>query len=112
MSAPGTPTPPERPRREAADPLQMSLAEKLACEREARHDVAARGRVADVSPVQQYLTHERCEDHRHLPTGAPRRTAPVPPSPGRRAGNVPVGLRGWLRWGEDGRPGSVVIPRC
>jgi hypothetical protein len=109
MSAPNKRTPSERPRREAADPLEMSLAEKLACEREARHDVAARGRIADAAPVQHYLSHERCEDHRHLPAGAEHRPAGAAR---RRAGAAPSALRGWLRWGEDGRPGSVVIPRC
>src|SRR3954468_15663027 len=87
MTAPDPRTPPE-----------MSEAEKLACEGEARHDVAARGRIADVAPVQHYLTHTRCEDSRHLPAGTSRRTAPVPRTGGRRAGDVPVGLRGWLRW--------------
>jgi len=63
-----------RGRRETADPLQMSLAEKLACEWEARRDVAARGRIADVAPVQHYLTHARCEDNRHpRPAARPRR---------------------------------------
>jgi hypothetical protein len=87
----------------------MSLAEKLACEREARHDVAARGRIADAAPVQHYLSHERCEDHRHPPAGAERRP---PAAPRRPAADAPAAWRGWLRWGEEGRPGSVVIPRC
>jgi hypothetical protein len=75
----------------------MSLAEKLACEREARHDVAARGRIADAAPVQHYLTHTRCEDGLHSSAGGERR---MPHTPHARA--VPTGLAGWLRWGEDG----------
>jgi hypothetical protein len=98
-----------RARRETADPLQMSLAEKLTCEWEARHDVAARGRIADVAPVQHYLTHARCEDNRHPRSAHPARTPsaePVQP-------DVPAGLRGWLRWGEDGGPGpsGSLLPR-
>jgi hypothetical protein len=109
MTAPESPTPGNRPRREPADPLQMSLAEKLACEWEARHDVAARGRIADIAPVQHYLTHTRCEDNRHPHTAArPART----PSDERPAGTVPPGLRGWLRWGEEGAGQSEsIIPR-
>jgi hypothetical protein len=97
-----------RARRETADPLRMSLAEKLACEWEARHDVAARGRIADVAPVQHYLTHARCEDNRHPRAAAhPPRTSAEDAEP-----PVPPGLRGWLRWGEDGGPESgSVLPR-
>ena len=98
-----------RARRETADPLQMSLAEKLACEWEARRDVAARGRIADVAPVQHYLTHVRCEDNRH-----PRAASHPPRTQAEEAEPpVPPGLRGWLRWGEDGGPGpsGSVLPR-
>lgn len=117
MSAPGprpeeeARTPGERPRREPADPLQMSVAEKLACEWEARHDVAARRRIADVAPVQHYLTHVRCEDGRSAPPAGGHRTArgEHPPEETRA---VPPGLRGWLRWGEEGGPEHPVIPRC
>jgi hypothetical protein len=104
MTAPESSMPGNRPRREPADPLQMSLAEKLACEWEARHDVAARGKIADVAPVQHYLTHTRCEDHRHpqvarAPRAHEQRTAPS-------------ALSGWLRWGDDGRTSSgSVLPR-
>ena len=97
-----------RARRETADPLQMSLAEKLACEREARHDVAARGRIADVAPIQHYLTHARSEDNLHPRAAHPPRT-PSGEEPGTAAS---PGLRGWLRWGEDGPPSSgSVLPR-
>jgi hypothetical protein len=110
MSAPDPRTPAEHPRREAADPLQMSVAEKFACEWEARHDVAARRRITDVSPVQHYLTHARCEDGCHPPAARPREARAPRAAEGR--GTIPPGLRGWLRWGEEGRPGSgPVIPR-
>jgi hypothetical protein len=95
MSAPRPRTPSERP--ENAAPAEMSLAEKLACEREARHDVAARGRIADVAPVQHYLTHTRCEDGLHASAGGGRRT---PHAAHERPART--GLSGWLRWGEDG----------
>jgi hypothetical protein len=89
----------------------MSLAEKLACEWEARHDVAARRRIAGVAPVQQYLTHARSEAGRSTSTSAGRRPArdehPAVGAPG-----VSPGLRSWLRWGEEGGSEHPVIPRC
>ncbi|MGY1815266.1 hypothetical protein [Blastococcus sp. SYSU D00820] len=90
----------------APDPLSMSLAEKLACEWEARHDVAARRRGGDPAPLQHYLTHVRCEDARsparRRAAERPARPVPAPRSP----------LSDWVRWGEEGRAGSPVIPRC
>jgi len=77
----------------------MSMAEKLACEREARRDVAARGRIVDPAPVQHYLTHTRCEDGLHPSAGGQHRT-PRTPHP------APSGLSEWLRWGEDGPSGE------
>jgi hypothetical protein len=83
----------------------MPLAEKLACEWEARHDVAARGRLADPAPVQNYLTHARAEDHKHP-------HAARAPRPERRTGTAPSALSGWLRWGDDGTaPSGSVLPR-
>lgn len=96
-----------RARRETADPLQMSLAEKLACEWEARHDVAARGRIADVAPIQHYLEHRRVENHRKPSSRAERPAHPRSPD----SSDVPAGLRGWLRWGEEGGPPDSVLPR-
>jgi hypothetical protein len=101
MIEPAPQTPGGRPHRAPADPLQMSVAEKLACEWEARHDVAARGRIVDPAPVQHYLTHARCEDNRHA-TGAAHRPRHVPAAPSETPGTPNSGLRGWLRWGEDG----------
>jgi hypothetical protein len=103
---------------EEADPMtapnlqrsvEMSLAEKLACEREARHDVLSRGRMGDAAAVQHYLAHLRCEDGRH-----PRSS---PAARRHRAHHhedeaVSRSLRQWLRWGEDGTAGAPVIPRC
>ena len=98
-----------RPRRETTEPVQMSLAEKLACESEARHDVAARGRITDAAPVQHYLEHVRSEDNRHQ---RPAVHHPRTPSAEEAGPAVPTGLRGWLRWGEDA-PASTgsVLPR-
>jgi hypothetical protein len=110
MIEPAPQTPGERPLRAPADPLQMSVAEKLACEWEARHDVAARGRIADVAPVQHYLTHARCEDNRHPPAGA-HRPRPEPAARDADGDGVPLGLRGWLRWGDErGAPDSSGLP--
>ena len=104
-------TPGEGPRRVSADPPQMSVAEKLACEWEARHDVAARRRIADVAPVQHYLTHARSEETRSGSTRPGHRPASSEP-PAATPPGVPPGLRSWLRWGEDGGPEHPVIPRC
>jgi hypothetical protein len=90
----------ERP--ENGLPAEMSLAEKLACEREARRDVAARGRIADVAPVQHYLEHTRCEDGRR-PTAAGGRHRERTP----QERPVRIGQAGWLRWGEEGPPGRT-----
>lgn len=89
----------------------MSVAEKLACEWEARHDVAARKRIADVAPVQHYLTHARSEGGRNASGGTGHRAARAEP-PAEGAPGVSPGLRSWLRWGEDGGPEHPVIPRC
>jgi hypothetical protein len=55
----------------------MSPSEKLACEWEARHDVAARGRQADpAAALLRYLTHTRIdEERRHQDHPAPDRAA-------------------------------------
>ena len=111
MIEPAPQTPGERPGRASADPLQMSLSEKLACEWEARHDVAARGRVADPAAVQHYLTHVRSEANRH-PSGAGHRARTEAAAGDDDGAGVPLALRGWLRWGEErGAPDSSGLPR-
>ncbi len=104
-------SPAERPRQRTTEPAEMSVAEKLACEREARHDVLGRGRITDVAPVQHYLTHTRCEDSRH-PSGEGRTRPHTSPRTDEPDKDVTSWLRGWVRWGEEGRPGTPVIPRC
>lgn len=85
----------------------ISPAEKIMCEWEARHDVAARGRIADpAAALQRYLTQSRLqEERRHRESATPRpagsgahrarRTDPF-------AAEHPL-LASWLRWGEDRR---------
>ena len=90
----------------------MSVAEKLACEWEARHDVAARRRIADVAPVQHYLTHTRCTEDLDRSARREPRTPRERQAEQERAASTPPGLRQWLRWGEEGRPDAPVIPRC
>lgn len=85
----------------------ISPAEKIMCEWEARHDVAARGRIADpAAALQRYLTRSRLEEERrHRESATPR-----PPAPGAHraaradpfAAEHPL-LASWLRWGEDRR---------
>ena len=81
-----------RPRRESSEPAQMSMAEKLACEWEARHDVAARGRTVSAAPVQHYLEHSRSEDNRHPHAAHEVRAPAEKPAP-----VVPLSVGGWLR---------------
>jgi hypothetical protein len=88
----------------------MSVAEKLACEWEARHDVAARRRIADVAPVQHYLAHARSEDRRKASTGTGHRAARGEHPPSSAPGVSPV-VRSWLRWGEDDGPEHPVTRR-
>lgn len=80
----------------------LSPAEKLMCEWEARHDVAARGRIADpAAALQRYLNQSRLqEERRHREPTAPR-----PPRPARVdpfTAEHPL-LASWVRWGEDRR---------
>jgi hypothetical protein len=83
-------------------PAEMSVAEKLACEWEARHDVAARGRSVSPAPVQNYLTHVRCEDVRH--PAPPPHPHPVASQPDFDQPYVLLPLlRGWVTWEKLGR---------
>jgi hypothetical protein len=90
----------------------MSVAERLACEWEARHDVAARKRIADPAPVQHYLTHARSEDSRTTSTGGHRQRVRRSEPPAESTPAASPMLRSWLRWGEEGGPEHPVIPRC
>jgi hypothetical protein len=80
--ASGTPQPPGGTgrRRGGWDPLQMTEAEKRACEREARHDVAARGSRLAPESLQHYLAHERVahehRDHSRVAAAGARSAAP------------------------------------
>ena len=105
-------SPDERLLQKTTDPVQMSLAEKLLCEEEARHDVRARGRGVDASPVQHYLTHARCEDLCHPSAAKQPRSPHTPEAADKRAAKVSPAVSEWLRWGEEGRPDTPVIPRC
>jgi hypothetical protein len=92
--SPGAAPPPGR-----QAPPSMSVAEKLACEWEARHDVIARGgRLGDPAALAHYCTHTRCEDSRH---GHGPQHATHDAAHHARAPQNP--LRSWLRWGEDAR---------
>ncbi|MDP5181609.1 hypothetical protein QOZ88_03080 [Blastococcus sp. BMG 814] len=99
----GTPQPPGDTgrRRGGWDPLQMTEAEKRACEREARHDVAARGRRPVQETVQHYLAHERLTHEHRGGTGAGYAARPVaratPPGvPGEPSAAVPTPRTGGL----------------
>jgi hypothetical protein len=99
-------------RRPRSEPVEMSAAEKLACEREARHDVVGRGRISDIAPVQHYLSHARTEGGGHRSTEERRARPHASPQSGARPADAASALRSWVRWGEDGGPATPVIPRC
>jgi hypothetical protein len=88
-------------------PTALSPSEKLVCEWEARHDVAARGRRVDpAAALHRYLTHTRLEEEKH------HRERPAHPStslsprraehPDDFAAEHPLAAS-WVRWGEDTR---------
>ena len=86
MSAPGRGGQPaghgDRP-----PPAELSEAEKIMAQWEARHDVAAAGRRPSAAGVAEYLAHSRYVDacsapeHRHAEPRRPRRPAPPDPHP-------------------------------
>ena len=85
----------------SAGPSGMSAAEKCVCEWEARHDVAARGRRLLVAPVQDYLSHARCEDLRRRDgSGAIGHPHDPGPASGHHYADAAV-VRDLLRCGED-----------
>ena len=90
--SPGAAPPPSRPA-----PPSMSVAEKLACEWEARHDVIARGgRLGDPAALAHYCTHARCEESRRGSHHTGHAVSHHTRAPHDH-------LRSWLRWGEATR---------
>jgi hypothetical protein len=91
---------PERPTGSAV----ISPAEKLVCEWEARHDVAARGRRVDPAMLHRYLTHLRLEEQLRHEDHPAHRLASVADRRARHpdafAAQHPLAAS-WLRWGED-----------
>ena len=86
--------------RPTGDPLQMTEAEKRAAEREARHDVAARGRRPGAETVQHYVAHERLVHGAPSHPSGKRPAARTPVRPVRPTPSPPPrpsGLRGLLR---------------
>ena len=93
----------ERPTRSAG----VSAAEKLACEWEARHDVAAHGRRVDpAAALYRYPNARRVEEDLGHAEASGRRSqsAAARPPRGRDefAARHPLAAS-WLRWGEEPR---------
>jgi hypothetical protein len=85
----------------------LSPSEKLVCEWEARHDVAARGRQVDAAmALHRYLTRTRIEEDRRHQDHPAHRSEPLPTRRARHpddfAAQHPLAAS-WLRWGEDPR---------
>ena len=89
-------------RDDPVEPVPMSMAEKLACEREARHDVAARGRSLDpAAALQRYISHSHVDDVAH-PAPHHEHVRREPTDAERFAAEHPLAAS-WLRWGDDRR---------
>ena len=93
--------------RRPAEIVTMSPAEKLACEWEARHDVAARGRRVDpAAALQHYLSHLRWEeelsDHGHRAHSSKSVAGGLAAEGEEFAAQHPLAAS-WLRWGGDPR---------
>lgn len=84
------------------EPEVISPAEKIMCEWEARHDVAARGRIADpAAALQRYLTQSRLqEERRHSEAAAHDARAARAKKIDPFVAEHPL-LASWVRWGED-----------
>jgi hypothetical protein len=85
----------------------LSPSEKLVCEWEARHDVAARGRRVDpAAALCRYLTQRRIDEarsHQNTPAHHPgSRSSRRARRPDDFAAQHPLTAT-WLRWGEDPR---------
>ena len=85
-------------------PAALSPSEKLMCEWEARHDVAARGRQVDSAlTLLRYLSRTRLEEaERHQDRAAHRSQPPPARHSDDFATQHPLAAS-WLRWGEDPR---------
>jgi hypothetical protein len=85
----------------------VSAAEKLACEWEARHDVAARGRRVDpAAALYRYLNARRVEEDLDHADASARRSPSAAARPARAQDDFAVRhplAASWLRWGEDPR---------
>jgi hypothetical protein len=73
----------------------MTPGEQLACEWEARHDVAARARRSDPAALQHYISHLRCTEPAHA------HDEHTPPARERREPDPHPLVHQWLRWGEE-----------
>jgi len=85
----------------------FSSSEKLACEWEARHDVAARSRQIDpAAALHRYLTQARIEEERHHQAHPDHSSTSLSGNRARHpdefAAQHPLAAS-WLRWGEDPR---------
>jgi len=90
------------------EPVGFSESEKRAAEWEARHDVAARGRVGDPFAVQHYLARRREAEVRRpapAPAAAPPAAAPAAAAP-QPAERPDAASRSRLVVGVDGSPGA------
>lgn len=85
---------------------QHDLADKLACEREARSDVMARGRRVDLAgALLHYLSATRIDEGRRHAERSEHRSEPAsrPTRPSDEfAARHPL-TASWLRWGEEPR---------
>jgi hypothetical protein len=91
---------PEHP----TDYVDMSPAEKLMCEWEARHDVAARGgRIDPTAALLHNLSHTRREELQHHHEH-PERRQRERDAREEFASEHPL-TASWVRWGEDPRSG-------
>jgi hypothetical protein len=89
----------------SSESVVISSSEKLLCEWEARHDVAARGRRVDpAAALHRYLTQVRLQEerrHQDQPPHRPRGSAGRRPGHADRfAADHPLAAS-WLRWGEE-----------
>ena len=89
---------PAGPHHDTGDPPTMTPEEKFATEREARHDVVARGRPASPTAVQQYLSRVQAGESSgprsgsQAPSEEPQGTPRTPGPSG--SGSIVVGVDG------------------